>query len=994
MLLLATVAIAALAATSNAAPPVAQSATATAFTNFPLNQPLQATDDGLPIPAALTFTITTLPTHGTLADPNAGPITTAPYTLAAPGCWVTYTSASGYTGPASFTFIANDGGTAPDDGDSNTATVSITVCAPKMVKAVGSNTLGQLGISLAPNILPNPAITSNVVRVAAGGAHTLAVKTNGTVWAWGDNGGGQLGDGSTTTRMTPVQVSALSNVVAVAAGNSHSLAVKSDGTVWAWGDNASGKLGDGTTSDRYTPVRVPGLLSVVAVAAGNSHSLAVKSDGTVWAWGDNTSGQLGNASFVSSWIPKQISSLSAIVAVASGCYHSMAVKADGTAWAWGINAYGQLGDGTMTTRRTPVQISSLSAVVAAAAGQSHSLALKSDGTVWTWGGNEYGQLGDGTTIDRFAPVQALGLSGVQAVAAGLYHNMAVKADETAWVWGQNRYGQLGDGTTTQRNSPVQVSSLSSVVAVAAGGGFNKAHSLALKSDGTVWAWGSNSNSQLGDGMVVAQRDFPLPVSGLPSVVAAAAGFGHNLTLKADGTVWAWGYSYDGQVGDGTFPGQQDTPVQVLTEVVAVGAGSSHSLAVKSDGTVWTWGDNGSGQLGLGTTTIRSRPTQVSDLSGVVAVTGGQRHSLAVKSDGTLWSWGNNGYGQLGDGTTTVRKTPVQVSGPSGLIAVAAGQFHSLALKSDGTVWGWGYNNYGQLGDGTTTNRSVPAQISGFVDVVAIAAGGGTKIGSHSLALRADGTVWAWGCNTYGQLGDGTTTQRSSPVQVLGLSGVLAVTAGQCHSLAVKSDGTVWAWGYNYDGELGDGTSGSGNYRSTPVLVSGVSSTVAAAGGWFHSLFLTEPSGNGAQVVGTWPLNGATERTISQIIVGFDRLVQNVSPDDLILSVGNVTAVSGSGKGPYLFTVTDLPGGTITASLGGDIASLDGLTPAPCQWTFSMLYPGDVDGDTHVDLVDLLFLVDAFGTHFAGSNYSSSCDFNCDGLVDVVDLLTLVYAFGT
>jgi hypothetical protein len=202
------------------------------------------------------------------------------------------------------------------------------------------------------------------------------------------------------------------------------------------------------------------------------------------------------------------------------------------------------------------------------------------------------------------------------------------------------------------------------------------------------------------------------------------------------------------------------------------------------------------------------------------------------------------------------------------------------------------------------------------------------------------------------------------------------------------------WGYNYDGELGDGTSGSGNYRSTPVSISGVSGAVAAAGGWLHSLFLAEPLGNGAQVVGIWPTNGATERAVSQIIIGFDRPVANVTSDDLLLSAGTVAGVQGTGKGPYLFTVTDLPGGTITATIGGDIASLDALALTTYQWTFQMLYPGDVDGDTHVDVVYLLFLVDAFGTYFASPLYNPACDFNCDGAVDVFDLLTLVYAFGT
>ena len=454
--------------------------------------------------------------------------------------------------------------------------------------------------------------------VVAGRSHSLALKSDGTVWAWGNNSTGQLGDGSTTDRWTPVQVSGLSGVIALAAGSEHSLALKSDGTVWAWGDNSNGQLGDGSTRNRFTPVQVSGLSGVIAIAGSTFHSLALKSDGTVWAWGLNWYGQLGDGSIDSRSTPVQVSGLSGVIAIAGGSDHSLALKSDGTVWAWGNNDYGQLGDGSKTTRSTPVQVSGLNDVIALAGGDYHSLALKSDGTVWAWGKNGYGQLGDGSTSDRLTPVQVSGLSGVIALAGGDYHSLALKRDGTVWAWGSNTYGQLGDGSTSNRFTPVQVRGLSGVIAIAAG----DSHSLALKSDGTVWAWGRNNSGQLGDGSKTT-RSTPVQVRGLSGVIALAGGSDHSLALKSDGTVWAWGGDNDYGVGKGCRTGR--------------GGGGCPAPA----------------------------PVQVRGLSGVIALAAGDSHSLALKSDGTVWAWGSNSYGQLGDGSTTDRWTPVQTLGAGG-----------------------------------------------------------------------------------------------------------------------------------------------------------------------------------------------------------------------------------------------------------------------------------------------------------------------------------------
>ncbi|HHT9146646.1 MAG: carboxypeptidase regulatory-like domain-containing protein [Candidatus Brocadiaceae bacterium] len=337
-------------------------------------------------------------------------------------------------------------------------------------------------------------------KVSAGSAHTIALKSDGTVWTWGYNGQGQLGDRTYTDKSTPVQVSKLSGlnkVIEIAGGRYlHTLALKSDGTVWAWGYNGSGQLGNNTYTDKNIPIQVSGLSDVLAVACGGNHSLALKSDGTVWAWGDNGSGQLGDGTTDVKTSPVQVNGLNGITAIACGIGHTLALKSDGTLWVWGWNEYGQLGDGTTSNKTSPVQVSKLSDVIAVAGGMEHSIALKSDGTVWTWGYNGQGQLGYETRGNTSTtPDQVLELSNVTVIACGGMHSLALKSDGTVWVWGENTQGQLGDGTTSNKTSPVQVSKLSDITAIAGG----SSHSIALKSDGTVWTWGSNDSGQLGDG---------------------------------------------------------------------------------------------------------------------------------------------------------------------------------------------------------------------------------------------------------------------------------------------------------------------------------------------------------------------------------------------------------------------------------------------------------------------------------------------------------------
>ncbi|HEX9061072.1 MAG TPA: alpha/beta fold hydrolase, partial [Clostridia bacterium] len=370
---------------------------------------------------------------------------------------------------------------------------------PKTVITSNTDTSGAIVLNVDSDgdgnqdkvILPDGANIKDISTFQ----HSAALLEDGSVWTWGLNTFGELGDGTTANRNYPAKVASINDVRDVSCGFGFTAALKKDGTVRVWGRNYEGELGNGTAAKSATPVQPIGLTDVSALSCGLCHITALKNDGTVWAWGLDIYGQLGDRTISTSNIPAQINSISNIKAISSGFYHNVALKEDGTVWTWGRNISGQLGDGTTTDRRVPQQVQGLTNVVAVAAGGSHTAVLKADGTVWTWGYNSYGQLGDGTNNDRNLPVQVPGLTGVKALACGRYETIAIKADGTVWTVGNNASGQLGDGTNISKNQFVKVSNLSGVNTVVGG----ESHVLALNNDNILWSWGTNTCGQLGDG---------------------------------------------------------------------------------------------------------------------------------------------------------------------------------------------------------------------------------------------------------------------------------------------------------------------------------------------------------------------------------------------------------------------------------------------------------------------------------------------------------------
>ncbi len=747
--------------------------------------------------------------------------------------------------------------------------------------------------------------------------HVVAVDADGVAWTWGANDTGAAGAVAGDQRV-PVPVctegdsfpctSFLSDVASVTAGDGYSLALLNNGTIVGWGTDANSGLG----SDNTAPAAVSNLSGITAIATAGYHNLALHADGTVWSWGGNRLGQLGHGTQGNDVAPDDAAQvciefdvddpdavctevLTNIVEIAVSKddeIHSMALDSAGRVWAWGDSRNGILGDGCVERDDCePMRIATpvcaprsdatdpcvpLNTMVGIAVGGEHAIALSEFGSALTWGDDNDGVLGQGCDLDGdlceevSIPVEVCSpsesapctpMDNIAEVASGAEHTLLLTEGGTLYAVGGNSEGELGNGCGGELNCRESVSTvrhvcalgqsfpcqpMSNIVGIRAG--FE--NSFALTTTGELLAWGFNSTSMLGDGsdgilfarQVNEDTDWDI-VEGAEDAAVA---------LKTDGSLWAWGDSDRTPVGNcdlgplGDDPDNCEVspyaPVQISdgdgttfsNDWVDVFAGYEHLGALKGDSSTWLWGNSDDGALGFESTVDIGLPTALS-MDGWTYLDAGDQFTVGLAADGSLWAWGDNNQGQLGDGTRLPSAIPAAIISSSGTtpdtdwIAVDAGDDFVLAIKADGTLWAWGDGGSGQLASGLDDDISQPTAVLGPegspspTDWDSVTAGR-----SHAIGIR-NGSLWAWGNGDDGRFGNGclqTNTcddwdEVTTPIPVGGPNGEAAtsdwmmVSAGEVHNLALRQDGTVYAFGENDEGSLGTGETGNAGVL-TPV----------------------------------------------------------------------------------------------------------------------------------------------------------------------------------
>jgi alpha-tubulin suppressor-like RCC1 family protein len=732
---------------------------------------------------------------------------------------------------------------------------------------------GQLGNGVVVAYRLGPTYVkglSDAVQIACGdhGLHSCALRATGEVVCWGSNDAGQLGDRSTTDRSAPVSVTGITDAVQVVAGEEFTCVRTGSGGVKCWGSDANGQLGNGSGASSTAPVDVTAgqtgsgsLSGAVFLAAGQQHACAILDpahSGRLVCWGNGASGRLGDAASTTRTSPVYVHGvgnaaacstadpsgcLDQVGSVAAGDDGTVAIRKGGLASAWGSNTSESLATGATT--QFPLRVHGLGSAGTfddaeyVSLGTLHGCAVRKSGQPVCWGEDDNGRTGDndGVNVNLSAPTPVAGASSYTQIDAGDAFSCGLLADGSVDCWGANDQGQLGDGSLTQRAIPTDVAGGRGFVEVDAGIG----HSCGVTGTGSVYCWGYNLNGALGIGST-EERWAPAKIPGLPpasDVVVLQYG---SCALMESGTVKCWGNDLSSENGDGTpgNPTDRTSPGDVVgvTNAVEIAGGLLHACALVDrppvgDGVteVWCWGYNGFGQLGNAATADAATPVRVHGigntgmLTDAVAIGAGWYHTCAVRATGEVACWGRGDLGEMGDGNLLNRTSPVAVKGIIGLgtlTGMAKGRHvidgsaeNTCALTTNGNAFCWGNSANGENGAGSTLSTSLPVQVGGLNNAFVRISAWSDATG-HVCALNGSSQVYCWGANAYGQLGDGTTTDRALPTLVqLGASattfgnpdmtsGVVAISTGQFHTVAAHKTGATTSWGQGGNGRLGDG----------------------------------------------------------------------------------------------------------------------------------------------------------------------------------------------
>ncbi len=620
-------------------------------------------------------------------------------------------------------------------------------------------------------------------------------------------------------------------------GISHSCSVEA-GRVECWGDNSYGQLGDGTTTRSLAPKAVPGITTAIQVATGFFHTCALLQDGSVLCWGLNDSGHLG-LGFKSAMEPNPQPVLldGPIIAITAGGQHACALNMVGDMYCWGYNNQGQLGAG-FASPSEPTPVSVPGTFDSLSAGHFHTCGLK-QGVAYCWGLNNNGQTGIGSAGGNvLIPTPVAGGETFVEISGGYEHTCAVSTDMKAFCWGSNGAGELGAGVIGADSAfPVSVAGLGEVSDITAGAEL----ACALTSAGTVECWGSTSWGKLGIGSLGAtehqqQSAYEListPVAQLSGVTALGSTRGLHVCTRTPAGRHCWGDNGAGQVGQGLAPEDNSVATKVTgaAETAALSSQDYHTCALSDSGTVSCWGVNDAGQLGQSHTRNLPAPVNVAGIGVVQALAVGHVHTCALNGAGEVYCWGANGFGQLGVGDSEPYLGPQKVLGvASDVVGISAGRAHTCALHSDRHISCWGANSYGQLGNGLTTDSSSPVDVDSNETFNKVVLGA-----FHSCALTVSGSVMCWGSNVDGQLGEGDflPVYAESPVAVVNGSGASQLVAGRFHTcLLVPGQfgvGIVKCWGSDAAGQLGNGPATSASMPAPVTSYSGFVSEVFAGG---------------------------------------------------------------------------------------------------------------------------------------------------------------------